>query len=73
METGSCVAESMLSGAELTEVLRCLGHYIVVKLEDDATEWLLADSNVKLVRYRKSQHALVIIIVGRILTNTFDL
>jgi hypothetical protein len=48
MEAAAGVAEAVLACRELAEVARCLGHGVVVELEDDAPGRLRADCNIKL-------------------------
>ena len=49
MESAPRIAEAMLAGRKLTEVLRCLRHDVVEELEDNAASGPRVDSNVKLV------------------------
>ena len=48
MERGTFVPESVLARGELTEVLRGLGHDIVVELEDDAAGGGAVDGDIEL-------------------------
>ena len=48
MEATSSVSETVLAGCQLAEVLRGLGDYVVIELEDDASSGLAADGHVKL-------------------------
>ena len=48
MESRALVAKTVLTGGELTEVPRGLGHYIVIELEDNAAGGLVVDADVEL-------------------------
>ena len=48
VETRALVAETVLAGGELAEVLRRLGHDVVVQLERDAALGRAVDRNIKL-------------------------
>lgn len=48
MERRALVAETVLASGELAEVLRGLGHDIVIELEDDATSRLVVDADIEL-------------------------
>lgn len=48
MEGAAGIAEAVLAGRELAEVLRGLGHDVVVELEDDTAGRLGVDGDVEL-------------------------
>ena len=48
MERGALVAETVLAGGELAEVLRGLGDNVVKELEDDATRRGVVDGDIEL-------------------------
>jgi hypothetical protein len=48
VEAGASVAETVLAGRELTEVLRSLRDDVVIELEDDTSSWLVVDGDVEL-------------------------
>ena len=48
VETRALVAKTVLASGKLAEVLRRLGYYIVVELEDDATSGLVVNADVEL-------------------------
>jgi hypothetical protein len=39
VEATSLIAKALFPGAELSEVLSCLGHLLVVELECDSSRW----------------------------------
>ena len=45
MELGALVSESFLTGAESTEILSCLGDYIIIEEEIDAAILLCRDKD----------------------------
>lgn len=47
MQWLSCIADTLLTGAECTEVLGSIWYNIIVKLKDNATRWLVVDRNVE--------------------------
>ena len=54
VEGGALVAETMLAGGELAEVLRRLVDNVIIELEDDAARGLSADGNVELEEHHGS-------------------
>ena len=48
VEGGALVAETVLAGGKLTEVLRRLRDDVVVELEDDTASGLVVDGDVEL-------------------------